>query len=57
MAPLRPLGNVTNPAVAVELAPTNSDVSQLSAADFQQNISTALANGIAQFLSSSGAPR
>jgi N-acetylmuramoyl-L-alanine amidase len=54
---LRPLGNVTNPAVAVELAPTNSDVSQLSAADFQQNISTALANGIAQFLSNSGAPR
>jgi N-acetylmuramoyl-L-alanine amidase len=57
MAPLRPLVNVTNPAVAVELAPTNSDVSQLSAADFQQNISTALANGIAQFLSNSGAPR
>lgn len=60
-APLRPLGNVTNPAVAVELAPTKADISQLSAADFQQNISTALANGIAQFLSnpgmSSGAPR
>ncbi len=56
-APLRPLGNVTNPAVAVELAPTKADVSQLSAADFQQNISTALGNGIAQFLSSSGAPR
>ena len=50
-APLRPLGNVTNPAVAVELAPTKADVSQLSAADFQQNISAALANGIAQFLS------
>jgi N-acetylmuramoyl-L-alanine amidase len=56
-APLRPLGNMTNPAVAVELAPTKADVSQLSAADFQQNISAALANGIAQFLSSSGAPR
>jgi N-acetylmuramoyl-L-alanine amidase len=56
-APLRPLGNLTNPAVAVELAPTKADVSQLSAADFQQNISAALANGIAQFLSSSGAPR
>ena len=56
-APLRPLGNVTNPAVAVELAPTKADVSQLSSADFQQNISTALANGIAQFLSTSGAPR
>lgn len=56
-APLRPLGNVTSPAVAVELAPTKADVSQLSAENFQQNISAALANGIAQFLSSSGAPR
>jgi N-acetylmuramoyl-L-alanine amidase len=56
-APLRPLGNLTSPAVAVELAPTKADVSQLSAADFQQNISATLANGIAQFLSSSGAPR
>lgn len=53
-APLRPLGNMTNPAVAVELAPTKADVSQLLAADFQQNISTALANGISQFLSNSG---
>ncbi|MGH9514809.1 MAG: N-acetylmuramoyl-L-alanine amidase [Terriglobales bacterium] len=56
-APLRPLANLTNPAVAVELAPTKADVSELSAADFQQNISAALANGIAQFLSSSGALR
>jgi N-acetylmuramoyl-L-alanine amidase len=56
-APLRPLGNVTNAAVAVELAPTKADASQLSAADFQQNISAALANGIAQFLSTSGALR
>lgn len=56
-APLRPLGNVTNPAVAVELAPIKADVSQLAAADFQQSISTALADGIAQFLSSSGGPR
>jgi N-acetylmuramoyl-L-alanine amidase len=56
-APLRPLGNLTSPAVAVELAPTKADVSQLSAADFQQNISATLANGIAQFLSSSGAPQ
>jgi N-acetylmuramoyl-L-alanine amidase len=56
-APLRPLGNMTNPAVAVELAPMKADVSELSATDFQQNISTALANGITQFLSTSGAPR
>lgn len=57
MAALRPLGNISNPAVAVELAPTKADVSQMSAPDFQQNISTDLANGIAQFLSNSGAPR
>jgi N-acetylmuramoyl-L-alanine amidase len=56
-APLLPLRNVTSPAVAVELGPAKADASQLSAADFQQNISTALANGIAQFLSNSGAPR
>jgi N-acetylmuramoyl-L-alanine amidase len=60
-APLRPLGNMTNPAVAVELAPTKADVSQLLAVDFQQNVSTALANGIAQFISqpptNSGAPQ
>jgi N-acetylmuramoyl-L-alanine amidase len=56
-APLRPLGNVSTAAVAVELAPTKSDVSQLSASDYQQNISTAIANGITQFLSGSGAAR
>jgi N-acetylmuramoyl-L-alanine amidase len=56
-APLRPLANVTSPALAIELAPTKADVSLLSASDFQQNVSTALANGIAQFLSASGAPR
>lgn len=53
-ARLRPLGNVTTPAVAVELRPTKGDVSQLSAEDFHQSISAALANGIAQFLSSPG---
>ncbi|HEX3104714.1 MAG TPA: N-acetylmuramoyl-L-alanine amidase [Terriglobales bacterium] len=56
-APLRPLSNVTSPAIAVELAPAKADVSQVSAGDFQQNVSTALANGIAQFLSNSGAMR
>jgi N-acetylmuramoyl-L-alanine amidase len=53
-ARLRPLSNVTNPAVAVELGPTKAEVSQVSADDFQQSISAALANGIAQFLSNSG---
>jgi N-acetylmuramoyl-L-alanine amidase len=56
-APLRPLGNVSNPAVGIELGPTKADVSQVSATEYQENVSAALANGIAQFLSSSGAPR
>jgi N-acetylmuramoyl-L-alanine amidase len=55
MVPLRPLQNVTSPAVAVEIAPTKADVSQLAAADYQNLISAALANGIAQMLSQAGA--
>jgi N-acetylmuramoyl-L-alanine amidase len=47
MAPLRPLNNVTVPALAVEIAPTTGDVSQLASVDFQQMITGALANSIA----------
>jgi N-acetylmuramoyl-L-alanine amidase len=61
VAPLRPLNNVISPAIAVELAPAKSDISQLESADYQQTISTAIANGIAQVVStletSSGASR
>ncbi|HEX3739613.1 MAG TPA: N-acetylmuramoyl-L-alanine amidase [Terriglobales bacterium] len=53
-APLRPLDNLTSPAVAVELAPTKADVSQLTATDYQESVSAALANGIAQVLSQAG---
>lgn len=48
MAPLRPLNNITVPALAVEIAPTTSDVSQLASADYQQMITAALANSIAR---------
>jgi N-acetylmuramoyl-L-alanine amidase len=60
VAPLQPLNNVTGPAVAIEVAPTKADVSQLVSGDFQQSVSTALANGIAQAVSAqvnSGASR
>jgi N-acetylmuramoyl-L-alanine amidase len=54
VAALRPLNNVTSPAVAVELGPSKADVSQLVSAEYQQTVSTALANGIAQVLSTPG---
>jgi N-acetylmuramoyl-L-alanine amidase len=45
-APLRPLNNVTAPAVAIEIAPTTSDVSQLASTDYQEMVCAVLANGI-----------
>lgn len=47
IAPLRPLNNVLVPAVAVEIAPTTGDVSQLASIDYQQMTTAALANSIA----------
>src|SRR5215469_6553599 len=46
-APLRPLNNVTVAAIAMELAPTTGDVSQLASPDYQRMVCAALANGIA----------
>jgi N-acetylmuramoyl-L-alanine amidase len=46
-APLRPLNNITTVAIAVEVAPPASDVSQLTSPDYQQLIASAVANGIA----------
>jgi len=50
LAPLRPLNNITIPAVAIEIAPTTGDVSQLASADYQQMITAALANSIASLM-------
>lgn len=55
-AALRPLNNVTVAALAIEIAPTAADVSQLASADYQQTVSVALANGIASTLSSLRTP-
>jgi N-acetylmuramoyl-L-alanine amidase len=46
-APLRPLNNVTGPAIAVEVAPQGSDLAQLTAPDYQQLIMSAVATAIA----------
>lgn len=47
VAPLRPLNNITGAAIAVEVAPQGSDVSQLNAPDYQQLITSAIATAIA----------
>ena len=47
IAPLRPLNNITAAAVAVEVAPQGSDVAQLSAPDYQQLVTSAVATAIA----------
>ena len=45
-AQLRPLNNVTVPAVAVEIAPTTGHVLQLASTGYQQMMAAALANSI-----------
>ena len=47
IAPVRPLGSVTEAAVAVEVAPLGSSPDELAAAQYQQKIASALAAGIA----------
>jgi N-acetylmuramoyl-L-alanine amidase len=46
-APLRPLNNVTGAAIAVEVAPQGENVSQLTAPDYQQLVTSAVATAIA----------
>ncbi len=46
-APLRPLNNVTGAAIAVEVAPQGSESSQLTAPDYQQLVTSAVATAIA----------
>jgi N-acetylmuramoyl-L-alanine amidase len=46
-APLRPLNNLTGAALAMEVAPQGSDVSQLTAPDYQQLVTSAVATAIA----------
>jgi N-acetylmuramoyl-L-alanine amidase len=46
-APLRPLNNVMGAAIAVEVAPQGSDTSQITAPDYQQLVTSAVATAIA----------
>jgi N-acetylmuramoyl-L-alanine amidase len=46
-APLRPLNNVSGAAIAVEVAPQGGDPSQLTAPDYQQLVTSAVATAIA----------
>jgi N-acetylmuramoyl-L-alanine amidase len=46
-APLRPLNNITGAAIAVEVSPQGSDSSQLTAPDYQQLVTSAVATAIA----------
>lgn len=47
-AALRPLNNVASAALAIEVAPSTGDVSQLSSATYQQLIADAVATGVAE---------
>ncbi len=47
LAPLRPLNSIAAAAVAVEVAPQGSDLSQVSAPDYQQLVTSAIATAIA----------
>lgn len=46
-APLRPLNNITGPAIAIEVAPQTTDLAQLTAPDYQQLVTSAVATAIA----------
>lgn len=46
-APLRPLNNITGPAIAVEVSPQGSDANQIMAPDYQQLVTSAVATAIA----------
>lgn len=46
-ASLRPLNNVVMPAVAVELAPGEGGVAELSSANYQQRVAAAIADAVA----------
>jgi N-acetylmuramoyl-L-alanine amidase len=56
-AALRPLGNIVAPAVAIEIAPRNGDIADLTATDYQQQVAASLVAGIAAVRDKLGAGR
>lgn len=53
--PLRPLNNIATPAIAVELAPDENDAQSLEGQKRQNNVAAAIALGIVQMRSQTGA--
>jgi N-acetylmuramoyl-L-alanine amidase len=56
-APLRPLNSITSAALAVEVAPPDTDVMDLNLPAYQQNIVSAIATGITAVRDKLGPPR
>jgi N-acetylmuramoyl-L-alanine amidase len=56
-APVRPLNNLTAAAIAVEVAPPGSDVMDLTLPAYQENVTSAVATGIAAVRDKLGAQR
>ena len=56
-SPLRPLNNVTAPALAIEVAPEEGNVAALTSADYQQLVATGVANGLVAVRDKLEAPR
>lgn len=46
-APLRPLNNITGPAIAIEVTPEGNNLAQLTAPDYQELVTSAVATAIA----------
>jgi N-acetylmuramoyl-L-alanine amidase len=57
MAPLRPLNNITAPAVAVEIAPLQGGVNGLTSSDYQGTVASSLAAGLLSIRDQLGAGR
>ena len=51
LAPLRPLNNITAPALGLEISPTNGNILQLASIEYQQLISTAVSNALVSTIS------
>jgi N-acetylmuramoyl-L-alanine amidase len=54
-APIRPLNNIVTAAIAVEVAPSASDISSLASTDYQELIAGAVANGVVSVRAQLGA--
>jgi N-acetylmuramoyl-L-alanine amidase len=56
-APLRPLNNITNPAVAIEIAPPAGGSLRLESSQYQQIVASAVATGMASMRDKLGSGR